>query len=64
MPGGLSRRLDVALAVHKSPSMKSSLTSAAIVFVLTALLGTALNARANAKGAEPAPQTATVYWAQ
>ena len=54
----------MAPAVHKTLRMKSSLTSAAIVFVLTALLGTALNARANAKGAEPSPQTATVYWAQ
>lgn len=53
----------MAPAVHIDLDMKRQLTASAIVFVITALVGTALNARANAKGAEPQAAT-TVYWAQ
>ncbi len=43
--------------------MKRSLISSAVVFVITALVGTALNAHANAAAKQPANVT-TVYWAQ
>ncbi len=44
--------------------MKRSLTSSLLVFLLTALVGTALNARAEAKTDQPVDAHATaVYWA-
>lgn len=46
--------------------MKRSITSSVLVFVISALIGTALNARAEAKGADQdcgeTPDVASVYW--
>lgn len=45
--------------------MKRSLTASVLVFVVSALIGTALNARAEAKGTDvKAHDVASVYWAQ
>lgn len=63
----LHKRLPrVAFAVHIGSDMKRSITSSVLVFLITALVGTALTAHADAKGAtQPAQQASgAIYWAQ
>lgn len=43
--------------------MKRSITSSVLVFILTALVGTALNVHAEAKADKPADARTVTYWA-